>query len=159
MISKEKQKEYYENNKERILKRVKERYEKNKEKIKEYRKEYYLEHKEKETERNRQYKKEWAKTCGGRITKLIENYKHTDKFYGLGETDLTKDYLLNILFPKGCCYCGEKDYMKLGCDRIDNNKPHTVSNCVCSCGRCNEIRQKRDFEEFFFEKYIESIQK
>ena len=37
MTDKEKQKEYYKKNKERILKRVKERYENNKEEIKKYR--------------------------------------------------------------------------------------------------------------------------
>lgn len=140
-------------------------YQKHKERLKEYSKEYYREHKEKindyykEYYRLNKYKYNYEEI---RITTLINAYKRNDKMHNRNcpnEPYITKEYLLNVLFPKGCCYCGEKDYLKLGCDMIDNNKPHIISNCVCSCGRCNEVRQRRDFEEFFFEKYIEGIQK
>ena len=44
--------------------------------------------------------------------------------YNRGKGDLTSDYVVG-LWNKGCAYCGEKDFMKLGVDRIYNDKPHT----------------------------------
>ena len=55
---KEKKKEYYENNKEKIIEKSKEYYENNKEKMKEYKKEYHKKNKDKINEKQREKRKE-----------------------------------------------------------------------------------------------------
>lgn len=71
-----------------------------------------------------------------RIIHLINNYKYLDKKYKRGETTLTAEELTELI-KNGCYWCGEKNEEKLGADRIDNTKPHTKENCVCSCRKCN----------------------
>lgn len=55
--------------------------------------------------------------------------------------DFTKDELKNILNDK-CYYCGD-DKSKMGLDRIDNNKGHTLDNVVVCCELCNMTRGDR----------------
>ena len=71
-----------------------------------------------------------------RSKKLIKSYMREDKNFNRGECTLTPEQLIE-LWENGCYWCGEKDWLKLGADRIDNTKPHTIENCVCSCLHCN----------------------
>lgn len=71
-----------------------------------------------------------------RANNLVSNYKHKDKMRNLGECTITVDDFISIC-SKGCFYCGETDWKILGLDRVDNTKPHTKENCVCSCWECN----------------------
>lgn len=84
----------------------------------------------------------------GRAHRLVADYKIADVEANRGVGDVTPDYITNVLFPMGCYWCGEKDYTKLGCDRIDNTRPHNMDNVVCSCTRCNVRRNKKNFNEF-----------
>lgn len=84
--------------------------------------------------------------------KRIRRYRQSDIQYGRGICTITADELVS-LWNKGCTYCKEPDWHKLGLDRIDNSKPHTLSNVVCSCKKCNETRQKRDFMDFYKEQF------
>lgn len=136
-------KKWYEENKEEFLK-----------KKSEYKKEYYKKNKKKVIEHNNNYKKNTVK---GRAVRLNDGYRTKDLKYRGCIGNMTADYMVDVLFPKGCIYCGEKDPMKLGCDRIDNSKPHNIDNCVCCCGRCNTERHLKDFQEFFNQKFMETI--
>ena len=78
------------------------------------------------------------KTFIGRAKHLIESYIQQDKKYNRGECTLTPEQLIG-LWENGCYWCGEKDWNKLGADRIDEKKPHTLENCVCACSMCNSI--------------------
>lgn len=89
--------------------------------------------------------------------KRIRRYRQADLKYGRGECTLTKEYLVDDIWKRGCAYCGTYDWHILGVDRIDNSKPHTPDNIVCSCKRCNELRQRRDFLDYFYERYMDSI--
>ena len=71
-----------------------------------------------------------------RANNLVSNYRFKDRKLNFGETDLTVDDFIELC-SNGCCYCGETDWKVLGLDRIDNTKPHTKENCVCSCWECN----------------------
>ena len=113
-----------------------------------YNQQYYQEHK---IEMNA-YSKEYQSTPIGRAKCLISKYKQKDAEYNRGTCTLTDDYVVNILFPQGCYWCGEMDYHKLGADRIDNTKPHTPDNVVCSCWDCNNERKQMPFEEFVQKK-------
>ena len=72
-------------------------------------------------------------------------YNQSDEKYYRGKGDLTAQWIVeNILC--GVCECGESDWHKLGCDRIDETKPHTMDNIRCCCMKCNrkKPRQKKD---------------
>lgn len=81
-----------------------------------------------------------------RACKLIQNYRFLDKKYKRCECLLTVEQLIN-LWEQGCYWCGETDWHKLGADRIDNSKPHTIDNCVCSCRNCN-VKRGRTIKVF-----------
>jgi len=71
-----------------------------------------------------------------RANNLVSNYRFKDRKLNFGETDLTVDDFIELCL-NGCVYCGETNWKVLGLDRIDNTKPHTKENCVCSCWECN----------------------
>lgn len=124
-------------------------YQTNKEKVTEQQKAYRESHKEQKSAYNKLYQqshteelKAYRKTKVGRANYLLGSYRQKDHFYGRGECTLTSQWIIDHIFSgQVCCYCGESDWLKLGCDRIDNNKPHTPDNVVCSCGKCNNLRQ------------------
>ena len=113
------------------------------------RKEYYKEY-DKARDR-KEYFKEYNKTPMGRAVRLVAKYKQSDKKYNRGECTLTAKWVVDNIFPKPCIYCGESDWKKLGCDRIDNSKPHTPDNVVPCCEECNKKRHRKPFEEFLNE--------
>lgn len=72
-----------------------------------------------------------------KISKMLSSYRIKDirkKF----ENDLTFDWVRDNIFYENCFYCGTDK--KIGCDRIDNSKGHTVDNVVPCCYRCNVVR-------------------
>ena len=76
---------------------------------------------------------------------LVHSYRNHDiNTYGFGnKIDFDGQWIVDNIFEKECIYCGEKDWRKLGCDRINNNKPHTKDNVVPCCRRCNTIRSNK----------------
>ena len=72
--------------------------------------------------------------------KLKHRYNFYDKQrFGI-TNDLNKEWIVQRILNSKCEYCGEEDWNKLGCDRIDNSKPHTKDNVLCACVRCNRLR-------------------
>lgn len=126
-----------------------------------FQKEYYQANLEHELERNRKYKEEHKEevkdkvhfyqneTKNGRARHLIGAYSQSDKKHNRGECTITSDWIINNIFNNTCIYCGESDWHKLGCDRIDNSKPHTEDNCVCSCKDCNIKRGSDVFYDYY----------
>ena len=82
-------------------------------------------------------KKEYTKTPMGRALYLLNRYKRSDKKYNRGESDLTARWVVENIFSKSCAHCGETDWTKLGCNRLDNSKPHTKDNVEPCCWKCN----------------------
>ena len=117
---------------------------KNKDKIAKYNKQYCRDH----TEEKAEYNKLFNKTQMGRACSLVKAYKRNDKLHNRGECTLTSKWIVENIFTKSCIYCGETNWKELGCDRIDNDLPHTKDNVVCCCTRCNRKRHKKTFEEF-----------
>lgn len=99
-------------------------------------------------ENNQDYDVNYNKTKSGRAHKLITAYKHSDKMYNRGECSLTAQWVVDNIFTKSCHYCGETDWTKLGCDRIDNSKPHTEDNVVPCCKDCNIKKMHKDYKDF-----------
>lgn len=146
-------KEYYETHKDEIkekhhqyyLKHKKEFYERSKEwsknhpdKVKERIKRWNENNKEKKLEIQR----EWRKTPIGRATMLLSAYNQADVNMNRGKGNLTPEWIVDNIFTKSC-KCGETDWHKLGCNRLDNSKPHTIDNVEPCCGKCNQLLQKQ----------------
>lgn len=130
-------------------KRYQEHREKRLEQMKEYNKQYYQENREKELERKKEYKKEYYNTPIGRAVNLVQGYKQKDKKYNRGECTLTARWVVDNIFSKPCHYnCGKKGWELIGCDRINNDLPHTPDNVVPCCEECNKKRHTMDYEEF-----------
>ena len=122
----------------------KERYNRNREKIVSQKKEHYLKNREEILAKSNSY----HKTKEGRANNLLSSYVYHDKTYNRGNCTLTQRWILENIFTSSCIYCGETDWRKLGCDRIDNTKAHTPDNVVCACWDCNNQRGKLTFNEF-----------
>lgn len=127
----------------------------NKEKIAEYYKRYYKKHKEEILEYKKQWRednpeyiKQYRQTQYGRASHLCGCYRAFDKQYNRGECTLTPEWIINNIYNSTCIYCGENDWAKLGCDRIDNSKPHTPDNVVCCCTKCNIKKGSKSVEDF-----------
>ena len=93
-------------------------------------------------ERNSKYVKNdgklpYNKTPKGRAVYLLNRYKSSDKEHNRGESDLTSQWIVENIFSKPCAHCGETDWRKIGCNRLDNSKPHTMDNVEPCCGECN----------------------
>lgn len=119
----------------------------NKEKCDEATKKWRNKNREHYLIQQRKHKSDKYKTIEYRLSCLIRSYKRKDKKYNRGECTLTVEELIQLL-NEGCYWCGEKDWHKLGADRIDNSKPHTLENCVCCCSDCNNERQRKGFDDF-----------
>lgn len=140
-------KKYREEHREELNFKLREYHSKRREKNKEYCEKYREEHKEELKE----YAQEYRKTKRGRSVALSAAYKAHDnrKNYDTSQNIDSKWIEDNIFSGQECFYCGESDWAELGVDRIDNSKPHTPDNCVCSCWDCNNRRKnKYSVEEF-----------
>lgn len=117
---------------------------KHKERVKELARESYIRNKEKKLEYARmhqeekiEYNRKRRKTKMGRACYLLGSYKREDKKYNRGESDLTSKWIVENIFNKPCAHCGETDWTKIGCNRLDNSKPHTKDNVEPCCWECN----------------------
>lgn len=156
---------YSEEQKEKRRKAKRDWYQKNKEKVSlynsEYSKNYRKENREILNEKKREYYSDpivkkhkneynelYYKTPIGRASNLVNSYIQMDKKNEVGETTITKEWIVENIFTKQCVYCGETDWNKLGCDRKNNSLPHTPDNIVCSCGECNRKKGTMSYEEY-----------
>ena len=73
----------------------------------------------------------------GRARYLVDNYRHQDKIYNRGEGDLDPQWLLQNILLKPCAHCGKEGWNVIGCNRIDNSKPHSKDNVEPCCADCN----------------------
>lgn len=72
-----------------------------------------------------------------KINKIYGQYKLSDKKRGY-DFDIQKEWLFNEILNGKCFYC--EDTKRLGLDRIDNSKGHTMDNVVVACYDCNCAR-------------------
>jgi len=140
-LIKSRKKEYREKNKDAITEKNRQWYNDNKDRILASRKDYYKANKETIAVKKKESRKQRA-SC------LLSAYKYDDIKHGREGFNLTQQFILEHIFNHSCIYCGETDWHKLGCDRIDNTKGHTTDNVVCSCWDCNNKRRTIPFQEF-----------
>ena len=144
--------------------RNKKRYQEKREKILEQNKqwrnknpEYLKQWREKHPDYQKQYNEEYYDSQIGRANNIVSSYRKEDEKNNRGECTITKEWIIDNIFTSKCFYCGESDWHKLGCDRIDNDLPHTPDNIVPCCWECNRKRKTTDFEEFCKEMGVEPI--
>jgi hypothetical protein len=109
-------------------------YLKNKEKKADYDKKRQQENKDKIA----QQKKEYKSTPNGRAASLLAAYNFEDKRNNRGKGDLTSKWIVENIFSKPCAHCGKTGWDVIGCNRLDNSKPHTMDNVEPCCKSCND---------------------
>lgn len=150
---KEYRKQWYLKNKERMQKYYQTHKDEHANERKEYLRKYYSEHKEEMRKKQNEYSRkryqensteekkrttEWRRnTKVGRASSLLCAYNQADKNKGRGKGDLTAQWIVENIFTKPCVHCGESDWTKIGCNRLDNSKPHTMDNVEPCCFKCN----------------------
>ena len=162
----EKAKEYYNNNKERLRIQNREYYNNNKERLKAIHKangaRYYRNNLEKHKNAVRRYSQEkwWVIIIGG--SKYKDNNKGMDTatdyidkehlLYQREDQDNKCYYCLKIMVSSNRC---DDDYQshaddRLSIERMDNTLPHCKENVVFACLKCNKQRGDRHgFYEFY----------
>ena len=100
-----------------------------KEERKEYNRQRYLKKKEQILEQQKQYRQ----TPMGRAQMLVQGYKREDKKYNRGECTLTAKWIVENIFNKPCAHCEKEGWQIIGCNRLDNSKPHTPDNVEPCC--------------------------
>lgn len=156
---KQRHREWYWKNRDKVLPKAKEnakkRYNENKniilernKKWKEQNPEYMLEYRNEHKEEISEYNKNYSKTQRGRANNLLGSYRFNDKKHNRGECNITPEWIVENIFSKPCHYCGESDWTKIGCDRIDNSKPHTMDNVVPCCKSCNDKKGSMSYDEY-----------
>jgi hypothetical protein len=84
------------------------------------------------------YQKKYRDTPIGRAFYMVTNYNNADSKYERGKGDLTPKWIVeNILFQP-CAHCGKTGWDIIGCNRLDNSKPHTMDNVEPCCFKCNQ---------------------
>lgn len=155
---KEYRKQWYLNNKEKMQNYYKTYQERHSGKRKEYLKKYYSEHKDEIRKKQNEYKRkhyqdnsteekkrttEWRRnTKLGRARSLLNAYNQSDEIRGRGKGDLTPKWIVENIFTKPCVHCGVTGWDVIGCNRLDNSKPHTKDNVEPCCFKCN-LKQPR----------------
>lgn len=82
-------------------------------------------------------KEEYQNNPIRRANALIGSYRYKDKIHNRGECTLTSKWIVENIFTQPCAHCGETDWRKIGCNRLDNSKPHTQDNVEPCCFKCN----------------------
>ncbi len=131
---------YYLENRKKLLEYNKQRYQDKSDYFEKYRKEH--------SEDKRKWYDEFYSTQIGRATYLYYNYCRHDENKQRGECTLTPEWIVENIFTSKCRYCGKDDWTELGCDRINNDLPHTPDNVVPCCEDCNKRRNITEFEKF-----------
>lgn len=82
--------------------------------------------------------KQYFNTPMGRASRLVQAYKVADKKQNRGECTITAKWIVDNIFSKPCVHCGKEGWKVIGCNRIDNSKPHTEDNVEPCCAECNK---------------------
>lgn len=135
--------------------------EKHREEKMEYDRKYYQEHKEiikdnakrwaeQNPDRCRELRKarliKYRNTPKGRANHLLAAYNKSDEKNNRGKGDLTPQWIVENIFSKPCAHCGKTGWQVIGCNRIDNDKPHTKDNVEPCCRSCNAKEQAKEIK-------------
>ena len=130
-------KEWYQSNKDAILKKQAAYNQANKCKIAEYNAAYYQANKGKIAECKAAYidpqthPMNWARN-------MVNAYRQIDRDrFGDDSQTITAEWFLDNIAYKPCAHCGVQRIGLVGCNRLDNTKGHTIDNVEPCCFKCN----------------------
>ena len=92
----------------------------------------------------------------GRATNLLRDYNRHDSEVNRGLGDLTPEWIVENILNKKCSHCDETDWHKIGCNRLDNSKPHTKDNVEPCCLKCN-VKLAGEYNKPRFSKKVDQI--
>lgn len=99
-----------------------------------------------------EHQKEYRNTPMGRAVRLSNNYKHADENAGRGESTLTAQWIVDNIFSKPCAHCGKTGWDIVGCNRLNDDLPHTPDNVEPCCEECNKNleykKRKRQINQY-----------
>ena len=95
--------------------------------------------------------KEWLHTQNGRASTLLNAYNTMDKKHNRGKGDLTPKWIVENIFTKPCAHCGIEGWNVIGCNRINNDLPHTKDNVEPCCKECNDMLHKKEIEKIVYQ--------
>lgn len=75
---------------------------------------------------------------------IVIDSRSSDRKAGLQGNDLDSEFVASMI-QQGCSYCGGAS-LRMTVDRKDNTKPHTKTNVVPCCLRCNYMRGSMPYE-------------
>ena len=120
------------------------------ESLKRAKRKWYLKNKERILQQ-RKHKYNYN-TIVGRAYYLRNAYIEEDRKQGRIGKDLPKNYVtlsdVVHLITKKCAHfdkCGSYGWRKIGLNRLDNSKPHTIDNIEPCCMKCNKILRNKEF--------------
>ena len=171
---KEQKKEYYQENKNRIIENVQEWQSNNQDLVKQYKKKNYEENKDKYHENaNLRYHteegklkhqvrmKRYSQTEKGRLTNVTKRARRKNKSSQLPSSLTVEDWIsCQNHFEHKCCYCGKE--LKLEQDHfvaLSNGGEYTKNNIVPACKSCNSSKNNDDFFEWYKTKPFYSTQR
>lgn len=99
---------------------------------------------EERKQRKADYQRRYRKTKMGRAINILQRYKQSDAETGRGECTLTAQWIVENIFTKPCSHCGKTGWNIIGCNRLDNSKPHTPDNVEPCCKECNIVEEVND---------------
>ena len=97
------------------------------------------------------YEQKNSNTKERRAHNLVSSYNREDKKHHRGKCTITAQWIINNIFTKSCVHCGETDWHKIGCNRIDNSKPHTEDNVEPCCHDCNNRLEWNEHKKQVFQ--------
>ena len=92
--------------------------------------------------------REISKTPMGRACRLVGGYNDEDKKHGRGKGNLTSKWVYDNILFKPCVHCGKEGWDVIGCNRLDNTKPHTKDNVEPCCKECNLKLAAKEFIKY-----------
>lgn len=83
------------------------------------------------------YKNEKERKLFYRANYLLSRYNSADRDRFGEEGNLNAKFIVENIFNKPCAHCGKTGWDVIGCNRLDNSKPHTIDNVEPCCKSCN----------------------
>ena len=116
----------------------------NKEAIADYQAQYRQAHKEEKKASNAEYCDPQKNPMGWARIK-VGMYRQMDRQRGFNDKEtITAEWFLDNIAYKPCAHCGVQGIGKVGCNRLDNTKGHTIDNVESCCLKCNVREGVRD---------------
>lgn len=68
------------------------------------------------------------------------------------------EWIIENIFSKPCAHCGKEGWDIIGCNRLDNSKPHTKDNVEPCCKDCND-KMAAIWKKTYYAERVDQIEK